>query len=157
MAWLDPKRFVEEINSFRHFERNSKTFAFEIIALADWGQRYMELGFNYSVPVFPNYLFNWLAESHQVVRQPSLKLDSIQQLGGDMRGWCTKAWTLMASVLQFWTDEETIKDGALFGGCIRLVSALAEYVVNTINPHLEEGCKSPGKRWCTGCLGLENV
>ena len=101
----------------------------------------MELRFNYPVPVFPNYLFNQLAESRQVVRQPSLKLDSIQQLGGDMQGWCTEAWTLMASVLQFWTDEETIKDGALFGGRVCPVSTLAEYVVNTINPHLEEGCK----------------
>ena len=47
----------------------------------------------------------------------------------------------MALVLQFWTNEETIKDSALFGGCICLVSALVEYVVNIINPHLEEGCK----------------
>ena len=141
MARLDPKGFVEEINSFRHFDRNSKTFAFEIIALADWGQRYMELRFNYPVPVFPNYLFNQLAESHQVVGQPSLKLDSIQQLGGDMRDRCTEAWTLMASVLQFWTNEETIKDSAIFGGRIRPVSTLVEYVVNTINTHLEEGYK----------------
>ena len=141
MARLDPKGFVEEINSFRHFECNSKTFTLEIIALVDWGRRYMELGFNYPVPVFPNYLFNQLAESSQVVGQPSLKLNSIQQLGSNVRGWCTEAWTLMVSVLQFWTDKETIKDGALFGGCIHLVSTLAEYVVNTINPHLEEGCK----------------
>ena len=140
-GWLDPKGFVEEIHSFWHFDRNSKTFAFEIIALADWGQRYMELGFNYPVPVFPNYLFNWLAESHQVVRQPSLKLNSIQQLGSDIWARCTEAWTLMASVLQFWTNEETIKDSAIFGGHIHLVSALAEYVVNTINPHLEPGYK----------------
>ena len=84
MAQLDPKGFIEEIHSFRHFDCNSKTFAFEIIALADWGRRYMELGFNYPVPVFPSYLFSRLSESHQVVRQPSLKLDSIQQLGGDM-------------------------------------------------------------------------
>ena len=75
MAWLDPKGFVEDIHSFRHFDRNSKTFAFKVIAFTDWGQRYMELGFNYPVPVFPNYLFNWLKESCQVVRQPSLKLD----------------------------------------------------------------------------------
>ena len=44
MAQLDLKGFVEEINSFWYFDRNSKTFAFEIIALADWGQRYNELG-----------------------------------------------------------------------------------------------------------------
>ena len=35
MAQLDPKGFVEEINAFRHFQHNSKTFAFEIIALTD--------------------------------------------------------------------------------------------------------------------------
>ena len=89
MARLELKGFVEEIHSFRHFDHNSKTFAFKIIALADWGQRYMELRFNYPVPVFPNYLFNFLAESRQVVGQPSLKLDSIQQLSGDIRAWCT--------------------------------------------------------------------
>ena len=163
MARLDPKGFVEEINSFWHFEHNSKTFAFEIIATVDWGRRYIELGFNYPVPVFPNYLFNRLTESHQVVRQPSLKLDSIQQLGGNMWGRCTEAWTLMASVLQFWTDEETIKDGALFGGHIRPVSALAEYVVNTINPHLEEGCKVTWEEvvcrtpWIRKCLTGNNA
>ena len=141
MAQLDPKGFVEEINSFQHFDHNSKTFTFEIIALADWGWRYMEFRFNYPVPIFLNYLFNWFAESCQVVGQPSLKLNSIQQLSGDVRGRCTEACTLMASVLQFWTDEETIKDGALFGGHIHPVSALVEYVVNTIKPHLEEGYK----------------
>ena len=115
----------------------------------------MELGFNYPVPVFPNYLFNQLAESCQVVRQPSLKLDSIKQLGGDVRGRCTKAWTLMALVLQFWTDEETIKDGP--------VSVLAEYVVNTINPHLEEGCKITWEEvtcwmpWIRKCLTSNNA
>ena len=39
MSQLDPMGFVEEINSFWYFDRNSKTFAFEIIALADWGYR----------------------------------------------------------------------------------------------------------------------
>ena len=141
MAQLDPKGFVEEINSFRYFDRNSKTFAFEVIALADWGRRYIELGFNYPIPVFPNYLFNQLSKSCQVVGQPSLKLDSIQQLGDDVWARCTEAWTLMTSVLQFWTDEESIRDGAIFGSWIRLVSALAEYMLNTINPHLEEGYK----------------
>ena len=99
----------------------------------------MEFGFNYPVPMFPNYLFNWLKESHQVVGQPSLKLDSIQQLSSDVRARCTEAWNLMTSVLQFWTDEETIKDSAIFGGWIHPVSTLAEYVLNTINPHLEPG------------------
>ena len=58
MNRLDPKGYVEEIYSFWHFRRNSKSFALEIIAIADWGQRYMELGFNYPITMFPNYLFN---------------------------------------------------------------------------------------------------
>ena len=123
----------------------------------------MELGFNYPVSMFPNYLFNWLSESYQVVGQPSLKLDSIQQLGCDMRAQCTEAWTLMASVLQFWTDEETIKDGVIFGGCICLVSALAEYVVNTINPYLEPSYKVTWEEvvrrmpWIRKCLAGDSA
>ena len=101
----------------------------------------MELRFNYPVPMFPNYLFSQLSKSCQLVGQSPMKLDSIQQLGDDVRAQCTEAWTLMVSVLQFWTDEETIKDGEIFGGQIHLVSALAEYVMGTINPHLELGYK----------------
>ena len=141
MDWLDAKGYVEEIHSFRHFDRNSKSFAFEIIAIVDWGRRYRELGFNYPVPMFPNYLFSWLSESCQVVGQSPMKLDSIQQLGGDVRARCTEAWTLMVSILQFWTDEETIKDSEIFRGWIHPVSALPEYVMGTINPHLEPGYK----------------
>ena len=47
----------------------------------------------------------------------------------------------MVSILQFWTDEASIADGKLFGGLIHLVSALAEYIMNTINPILPLGCK----------------
>ena len=141
MAQFYLKGFVEEINAFRYFEHNSKTFAFEIIALTDWGQRYVQLRFKYPIPVFPNYLFSWLPKSRQVVGQPSLKLDSIRQLAGDVRACCTESWTLMASVLQFWTNEESIWDGAIFGGRIRPLSALTEYVLTTINPYLEEGYK----------------
>ena len=32
---LDPKGYVEEIHSFQHFHRNSKSFALEIIVIAD--------------------------------------------------------------------------------------------------------------------------
>ena len=39
MSQLDPMGFIEEINSFWYFDQNNKTFAFEIIALADWKYR----------------------------------------------------------------------------------------------------------------------
>ena len=141
MDRLEMKGYVEEIHSFQHFDQYSKSFTFKIIAITYWGRRYMELRFSYPVPVFPNYLFSLLSESHQVVGQSPMKLDSIQQLSSDVWAWCTEAWTLMVSVLQFWTKEETIKDGEIFKGWIHLVSALAEYVMGTINPHPEPGYK----------------
>ena len=52
-----------------------------------------------------------------------------------------EAWIWMVSILQFWTDEASIADGELFGGQMCQVSALAEYVMNTINPVLPPGCK----------------
>ena len=47
----------------------------------------------------------------------------------------------MVSILQFWMDETSIADGKLFGGWVHLVSALVEYVMDTINLGLEEGYK----------------
>ena len=44
-------------------------------------------------------------------------------------------------VLQFWTDEATVADGAAYGGRVRPASALAEYVMNTVNPGLEPRSK----------------
>ena len=67
MDRLDPKGYMDEIYSFQHFGRNSKSFALEIIAIADWGQRYMELGLNFPIPVFPAYLFNRFSKSCQAV------------------------------------------------------------------------------------------
>ena len=47
----------------------------------------------------------------------------------------------MVAVLQFWGDEASTADGIIYGGCIRPVSALAEYILNTINPGLDSGSK----------------
>ena len=60
---LDPKRYVEEIHSFWHFHRMSKDFAMEIIAIADWGRKCIDVGLHYPIPPFPNYLFNEFAGS----------------------------------------------------------------------------------------------
>ena len=45
------------------------------------------------------------------------------------------------TVLQFWTDEATVADGAVYGGRVHPASALAEYVMSTVNPGLEPGSK----------------
>ena len=47
----------------------------------------------------------------------------------------------MVSILQFWTDEASIADGELFRDRTCLLSALAEYVISTINLVLPPGFK----------------
>ena len=47
----------------------------------------------------------------------------------------------MVAVLQFWGDKASTTDGIVYGGCERPISALAEYVLNTINPGLDSGSK----------------
>ena len=47
----------------------------------------------------------------------------------------------MVVVLQFWGDEASTADGIVYGGRECPISALAEYVLNTINPGLDSGSK----------------
>ena len=56
---------MEEIHSFRHFHRSSKTFVLEIIAIADWGRKCFDVGLQFPMPVFPHYLFNEFVGSQQ--------------------------------------------------------------------------------------------
>ena len=62
---LDPKGYVEEIHSFRHFHRNSKSFVLEIIVITDWGSKCFDVGLQFPLPMFPHYLFNEFAGSRQ--------------------------------------------------------------------------------------------
>ena len=55
VAWihqLDLKGYVEEIHSFRHFHRNSKSFALEIISIMDWGRKCFDVGLQFPLPCF---------------------------------------------------------------------------------------------------------
>ena len=47
----------------------------------------------------------------------------------------------MVAVLQFWGDEASSADSIVYGGHECPISALAEYILNTINPGLEPGSK----------------
>ena len=53
----DPAGYMEEIHSMKYLGRNAGSFALEIVAIADWGQKFMDVGLNYPVPTFPQYLF----------------------------------------------------------------------------------------------------
>ena len=134
---LNPTGYMEEINSFRHFGRNAGSFALEIIAIADWGQKYMDAGFNYPIPTFPQYRFSQLPKSCQGRAQVPARPDHLSHPGGDVRAKSRESWIWLVAVLQFWGDEASIADGVVYRGRERPVSSLAEYGLNTVNPGFE--------------------
>ena len=143
-AWvrcLDPVGYMEEINSMRYFGRNAGCFALQIVAIADWGRKYMDVGFRYPIPTFPQFLFTPVPESHQGRSQVPARPSQVHAPGGDVRQKSREAWKWMVSILQFWGDEASTADGVVYGGHERPVSALAEYVLNKINPGLDPGSK----------------
>ena len=112
-----------------------------IIAIADWGRRYLDKGLRYPIPTFPPYLFMPLPESHQEGAQVPVKPSHLGGPGGDVRHRCWESWKWLVTVLQFLMDEATVANGAVYGGRVRPASALAEYMMNTVNPGLEPGSK----------------
>ena len=138
---LDPAGYMEEINSLRCFGRNAGCFALQIVAIADWGRKYTDVGFRFPIPTFPQFLFTPVTNSHQGGAQVPVKPSHLQNPRGDVRLRSREAWKWMVAVLQFWGDEVSTADGIVYGGRERPVSALAEYVLNTINPGLDPRSK----------------
>ena len=138
---LDPGGYPDEVKSLRYFGRNARDFAMGIVAIADWGWRYLDKGLKYPIPTIPPYLFTPLPESHQSGAQVPVKPSQLGGPGGDVRHHCRESWKWLVTVLQFWTDEATVADGAVYGGRVRPASALAEYMMDTVNPGLESGSK----------------
>ena len=138
---LDPAGYMEKINSLRYFGRNAGCFALQIVAIADWGRKYMDVGFRYPIPAFPQFLFTPIPESHQGRSQVPTKPSQVHAPGGDVRQRSREAWKWMVAILQFWGDEASTTDGIVYRGRECPVSTLVEYVLNTINPGLDPGSK----------------
>ena len=138
---LNPAGYMEEINSLCYFGRNASCFALQIVAITDWGQKYMDVGFKYPIPMFPQFLFTPLPDSHQGGTQVPVKPSQVNTPGGDVCQRSREAWKWMVAVLQFWGDEASSANGIIYGGCECPISALAEYVLNTINPGLDPRSK----------------
>ena len=83
---------MEEINSMRYFRRNASSFALEIVAIADWGWKFMDVGLNYPIPTFPQYLFTPLPKSHQGGSQVPIKPSQLNLPGGYMCDRSREAW-----------------------------------------------------------------
>ena len=112
-----------------------------IVAIANWGWRYLDKGLRYPIPTIPPYLFTPLPEARQSGAQVPVKPSQLGGPGGDVRQRCRESWKWLVTVLQFWMDEATVADGAVYGGRVRPASALAQYVMDTVNPGLEPGSK----------------
>ena len=138
---LDPAGYMEEINSLHCFGRNAGCFALQIVVIVDWGRKYMDVGFKYPIPTFPQFLFTPVTDSHQGGAQVPVKPSQVHTPGADVCQRSREAWKWMVAVLQFWGDEASTTDGIVYGGRECPISALAEYVLNTINPGLDPRSK----------------
>ena len=138
---LDPGGYPDEVKSLRYFGRNARDFAMGIVAIADWGRRYLDKGLKYPIPTILLYLFTPLPESCQSGAQVPVKPSQLGGPGGNVRQHCWESWKWLVTVLQFWTDEATVTDGAVYRGRVHPASALAQYVMDTVNPGLEPGSK----------------
>ena len=138
---LDPGGYPDEVKSLRYFRRNACDFAMGIVTIADWGRRYLDKGLKYPIPTIPPYLFTPLPESRQSGAQVPVKPSQWGGPGGDVCHCCRESWKWLVTVLQFWTDEATVAEGAVYGGRVRPASALAQYVMDTVNLGLESGSK----------------
>ena len=47
---LDPGGYPDKVKSLRYFGRNACDFAMGIVAIADWGRRYLDKGLKYPIP-----------------------------------------------------------------------------------------------------------
>ena len=112
-----------------------------IVAIADWGQRYLDKGLRCPIRTIPPYLFTPLPEARQSGAQVPVRPSRLGAPGGDVRQRCWESWKWLLTVLQFWTDEATVTDGAVYGGRVRPPSALAQYMMDSVNRGLEPGSK----------------
>ena len=138
---LDPVGYPDEVKSLRYFGRNARDFAMGIVAIADWGWRYLDKGLRCPIPTIPLYLFTPLPEARQSGAQVPVRPSQLGGPGGDVRQRSQESWKWLVTVLQFWTDEATVADGAVYGGRVCPASALAQYMMDTVNPGLEPGSK----------------
>ena len=113
---LDPVGYMEEINCMRYFGRTAGCFALQIVAIANWGRKYMDLGFRYPIPAFPQFLFTPIPESHQGRSQVPARPSQVHAPGGDVRQKSREAWKWMVLILQFWGDKASTADGIVYGG-----------------------------------------
>ena len=99
---LDPGGYPDEVKSLQYFGRNARDFAMGIVAIVDWGRRYLDKGLKYPIPTIPPYLFTPLPESRQSGAQVPVKPSQLANPRGDVRHCSRESWKWLVTVLQFW-------------------------------------------------------
>ena len=102
---LDLGGYPDEVKSLRYFGSNARDFAMGIVAIADWGRRYLDKGLRCPIPTIPPYLFTPLPEAHQSGAQVPVKPSQLGAPGGDVCQRCQESWKWLVTVLQFWMDK----------------------------------------------------
>ena len=110
---LDLGGYPDEVKSLQYFRRNARDFAMGIVAIADWGRRYLDKGLRYPILTIPPYLYTPLPESRQSGAQVPVRPSQLANPGGDVRQRSRESWKWLVTVLQFWMDEATVTDGAV--------------------------------------------
>ena len=81
---LDLGGYPDKVKSLRYFGRNACDFAMGIVAIADWGRRYLDKGLKYPILTIPPYLFTPLPESRQSGAQVPVKPSLLAGPRGDV-------------------------------------------------------------------------
>ena len=89
---LDLGGYPDEVKSLRYFGRNACDFAMGIVAIADWGRRYLDKGLRYPIPTIPPYLYTPLPESHQSGAQVPVRPSQLANPGGDVCQRSRESW-----------------------------------------------------------------
>ena len=101
---LDPDGYPDKVKSLRYFRRNARDFAMGIVAIADWGQRYLDKGLRCPIPTIPPYLFTPLPEACQSGGTGTSETISV----GSPRRGCSP---MLPGVLEVASDSTAVLDG----------------------------------------------
>ena len=102
VKYLDLGGYPDEMKSLRYFGRNAHDFAMGLVAIADWGRRYLDKGLRCPILTIPPYLFTPLPEARQSGAQVPVRPSQLGAPGGDVRQCCQESWKWLVTVLQFW-------------------------------------------------------
>ena len=74
----------------------------------------MDVGLNYPIPTFPNFLFTLVPDSHQSRAQVPVRPPQVTVPRGDVCDKCRESWKWMVAVLQFWGNEPSSANSVVY-------------------------------------------